>query len=141
MAYANPELLARMPEKEVKRLFGCSDSSTELELQKAIAARNFPVASRLLDNYEGDFGNLVYTILQTMIEMEKVLTSKYASSDLRDYAKVWKLEDVYHMFMNAYAELDKLRSNTSTDIRSSLIYLFGLLTFKDIPSVEVMNDC
>ena len=139
MVNASPELLAKMTEAELTRLFGCEDTSQELDIQKAIAARNFVAACNLLDKYEGNLDNLVYTILQTMIEMEKLLTSKYATSDLKEYAKAWKLEDVYHMFMHGYNELDKLRSNTSTDVKSSLIYLFGLFTFKDIPSVEVMN--
>lgn len=142
MSHADPTLLARMPEDQLARLFGCGSSSGELDIQKAVASRNFVAAAKLLDIYEGNLDSLIYTILQTMIEMEKVLTSKYANSALKDYAKYWKLEDIYHMFMNTYQELNKLRSNTSTDIKSSLIYLFGLLTFKDIPSTEVMNfDC
>lgn len=140
MSNADPTILARMSEKDLERLFGCSDISTESEFRKAIASRNFVSACKIIDNYEGSLDNVVYTVLQTMIEIEKVLTSKYASSDLRDYAKFWKLQDIYHMFMNAYGELDKLRSNTSTDVRCSLIYLFGLFTFKDIPSVEQLNE-
>lgn len=139
MIYADPTSLAKMSEVQLRNLFGCSDVSDESAIQQAIAARNFVYAVKLLDKYEGNIDNIIYTVLQTMIELEKVLTSKYSSSDLKDYAKVWKIEDVYHMFMNAYAELEKLRSNTSSDAKSSLIYLFGLLTFKDIPSVEVMN--
>lgn len=139
MNHANPETLAKMSEEQLSTLFGCSNSSSGADIQKAIASRNFVAACKLLDSYEGNLDTLVYTILQTMIELEKVLTSKYASSDLRDYAKLWKIEDVYHMFMHGYNELDKLRSNTSTDIKSSLIYLFGLFTFKDVPSLEVMN--
>lgn len=140
MSNADPEVLARMPEKELTRLFGCEDTSDEADIQIAIASRNFVSACKLLDKYEGNLDNLVYTVLQTMIEMEKCLTSQYASSNLKDYAKVWKLQDVYYMFMHAYSELDKLRSNTSTDIKSSLIYLFALFTFKDIPAQEVMEQ-
>lgn len=139
MINADPTVLAKMSEQQLARLFGCGDSSHESDIQRAIASRNFATAVKLLDSYEGNLDTLIYTVLQTMIELEKVLTSKYATSDLKDYAKYWKLEDVYHMFMNGYNELDKLRSNTSTDLKSSLIYLFGLFTFKDVPSVEVMN--
>lgn len=142
MIHADPGMLARMSDSDLARLFGCNDTSCEADIQKAIAARNFPAGCKLIDKYEGDLNNIVYTMLQTMIDMEKILTSKYSDSPLKDYSKLWKLEDVYHFFMNAYRELDKLRSNTSTDIKSSLIYLFGLLTFKDVPSVEVMeSDC
>ena len=136
---ADKQLIGSMTDKALKTLFGCSDSSEEAEIQKAVAARNFVVGMHLLDKYEGDANNLIYTILQTMIDMEKILTSKYSDHPLKDYAKAWKIQDVYNMFMNTYAELEKLRSNTSTDVRCSLVYLFGLLTFRDVPSLEVMN--
>lgn len=140
MINADPGVLAKMPEAEIIKLFGCGDTSAESDIQKAVAARNFAQAVQLLDKYEGDADSLIYTILQTMIELEKILTSKYSDSSLKDYAKLWKIQDVYYMFMNAYSELEKLRSNTSTDIKSSLIYLFGLFTFQDVPSVEVMQS-
>ena len=140
MIHADPTILAKMTELQLATLFGCGNACGESDIQKAVACRNFNLACKLLESYEGNLDNLLYTILQTMIEMEKVLTSKYANSNLKEYAKYWKLEDVYHYFMNTYAELDKLRSNTSTDIKSSLIYLFGLFTFKDVPSVEVMQS-
>lgn len=140
MTCADPAVLARMSEGQLSKLFGCNDSSTEAEIQRAIAGRNFVQAVQLLETYEGSLDNLVYTVLQTMIEMEKLLTAKYPNGDLKDYAKLWKLEDVYYMFMNGYAELEKLRSNTATNVKSSLIYLFGLFTFQNIPSVEVMQS-
>lgn len=140
MQYADPSLLASMSEGAVSRLFGCDDSSNEGDIQRAVANRNFVQAIRLLENYEGNFDNLVYTVLQTMIELEKAKTSKYPVAEWKDYTKFWKLEDIFNMFMNTYDELDKLRSNTSTDVKSSLIYLFGLFTFQDVPSVEVMNS-
>lgn len=142
MTCADPAVLARMSEGQVAKLFGCGTTSAEIDIQQAVAARNFVQAVQLVEVYDGMLDNVVYTILQTMIEMEKILTSKYSDSPLKDYAKLWKIQDVYFMFMNTYDELNKLRSNTSTDIKSTLIYLFGLMTFRDIPSVEVMHgDC
>lgn len=140
MEHADPTLLASMSEQQLFKLFGCSDPIGEDQIQKAIAGRNFQMAIKLIEGYEGSLDTLLYTILQTMIELEKILYSKYSNSDLKDFAKLWKYEDIYHMFMNTYNELDKLRSNTSTDVESSLVYLLGLMTFKDIPSVEVMNS-
>ena len=140
MSHANPSTLARMTEGALAKLFGCSDPASEKDVRKAVANRNFNSALSLLESYEGNLDNLIYVILQTMIDMEKILTSKYSDLDIKDSAKYWKIEDVYHMFMNTYEELSKLRSNTSTDIKSSLIYLFGLFTFKNIPSVEDMKS-
>ena len=140
MTNMDVNILAKMSEKQLAKLFGCEYTATEKEIQTAIACRNFNAAAKFIDSYEGSLDTVLYTILQTMIELEKVITSKYSDSPLKEYAKIWKLEDVYHMFMNTYAELNKLRSNTSTDVKCSLVYLFGLLTFKDIPSVEVMQS-
>lgn len=140
MSNADPSTLARMSEYAVAKMLGCETTCMESDIQKAVAGRNFVAASTLIENYEGDLDSLVYTILQTMIELEKILSSKYSDSPLKDFAKLWKVQDVYYMFMNTYSELTKLRSNTSTDIKSSLIYLFGLMTFRDVPSVEVMNS-
>ncbi len=136
----SPEILAKMSENKIAEMLGISQTSIESDIQKAVAARNFCSAAALLDKYEGDADGIVYTILQTMIELEKILSSKYSDSLLKEYVKFWKFQDVYNMFMNAYQALSNLRSNTSTDARSSLIYLFGLLTFKDIPSTEVMQS-
>ena len=140
MSNADPSTLARMPEYAVAKMLGCETACMESDIQKAVAGRNFAAAATLIENYEGDLDSLMYTILQTMIELEKILSSKYSDSTLKDFAKLWKVQDVYYMFMNTYNELAKLRSNTSTDIKSSLIYLFGLMTFRDIPSVEVMHS-
>lgn len=140
LIHADKQLILKMTDSQLSELFGCSDSSLESDIQIAIAARNFQVGVRLIEMYTGDLNNIVYTFLQTMIDMEKILTSKYSDSPLKDYAKAWKIQDVYHVFMNAYSQLSKLRSNTSTDVKSSLIYLFGLLTFRDVPSVEVMDE-
>lgn len=142
LSNADPSVLARMGEYAVAKLIGCGDRSLESDIQMAVANRNFNQCIQLIDKYTGDLDSLLYTILQTMIELEKILTSKYSDSPLKDSAKFWKLQDIYWMFMHTYSELDKMRSNTSTNIESSLVYLFSLFTFKDIPSVEVMsNDC
>jgi len=137
---ADPSILARMSEYQISKLVGCGDHSIESDIQKAVASRNFAQAVSLASRYEGELDTLLYTILQTMIELEKILSSKYSDSPLKDFAKLWKLEDIYWMFMNTYSELEKSRSNTSTNIESSLVYLFGLLPFQSIPSVEVMQS-
>ena len=141
LSNANRELIARMSDSSLEHLFGCTNESAESDIRLGIASRNFKYLVRTLNTYEGDKDSLYYVILQTMIDMEKILTSKYSDLDIKEYRKFWKLEDVYNMFMNTYNELANSRSSSiSTSIESSLIYLFALLTFKDIPSLEVLNS-
>ncbi len=139
MSHADPEVLARMSDLQLATLFGCHQAVAEEEFRKYIAGKNFAALIKLLDIYEGEYDSLFYVILQTMIDLEKVVSSKYSNSDLKDFAKFWTVEDIYFMFMNTYDEISKLRSNTSADAENSLIYLFGLLPFQRIPSTEVLN--
>lgn len=141
LSNADPKLLSTMKDSALEHLFGCSYQSAESDFRLGIASRNFKFLVKSLESYEGDKTQLYYTILQTMIDMEKVLTSKYPNLDIAEYKKFWKIQDVYYMFMNAFQELSNSRSsNVSVSIDSSLIYLFALLTFKDIPAPEVMNS-
>lgn len=139
MVHASPEQLAKMSESQLAFLFGCNQVVAEDEFKKYIAAKNFPALMKMLDSYEGDLDSLLYVTLQTMIDLEKIVSSKYSNSDLKDFAKLWTVQDIYYMFMNTYEKLQELRSNTSSDARSSLVYLFGLLPFQHIPSTEVLN--
>ena len=139
MSCTDVEVLARMSEKEICSFFGCHDASTEKNIQVAIAARNFPAFYSALSEYSGDLSTIYYSFLQTMIELEKIKSSKYSNSELRDYAKAWSIEDIYYMFMNVYRHLELSRSSQSTDISCSLIYLASLFTFQHVPSPEVME--
>ena len=141
LSVADVNVIAKMPDSALERLFGCSSAAIESDVRLGVASRNFKFLIKALERYEDDKESLYYTILQTMIDMEKLLTSKYLDIDIKEYKKFWKLEDVYYMFMNTYQELANSRSSqVSTDIDSSLTYLFALLTFKDIPSPEVLSD-
>ena len=79
-------------------------------------------------------------MLQTLIDLDKLLDNSRMQSDIQKYAKNWSRENIYYMFMNTYDELKKSRSGSGYDIKMSLIYLFGLLKFQPIPSPEVMNS-
>lgn len=139
MSSANLSVLNSKNEIELSTLFGCNPISNEKEFQQAIAGRNFNKLVMLVSSFDGDPDSILYTILQTMIELEKVVCAKYSNSDLKDFKKYWTVEDVYYMFMHTYSQLEARRSNTSTSAEGSLIYLFGLLTFQRIPSLKAMR--
>lgn len=139
MSALGPEALSRFSEQQLSRLFGIETRFNEQEMRIAIASRSFRKLVGMLDSYEGELSLLHYTILNTLLELEKIKSSKYSNSPLRDYAKNWKIEDIYYMFMHTYSELQKLRSGQSSNAEDSLIYLFALLPFSPIPSPEVIN--
>lgn len=134
------ESLFALSDSEITRFFGCADLSTEAEIRKGVASRNFKYLLNVVEKYPDEGDRVVYAILQTMIELDKVLDNGHINSDVKEFAKHWTREDVYYMFMNTYEELIKLRSMSSYDVNNSLVYLFGLLKFQRIPSPEVMNS-
>ena len=119
--------------------FGCSALSNEAQLRLGVASRNFAYSLSVLDSYGDDINAAFYTILSTLIDLEKIIDSTYSQSDLHKYVKVWTHADIYYMFMNTYDALKKSRSYTSHDIYDSLVYLLGLTQFSPIPSPESMN--
>ena len=140
MQYADPDALARLSEPELAALFGCNSYSDETEVKIGVGSKNFRKLLACAETYSEDLNRIIYTILQTMIEFDKIKSSKYSDSILRQFDNKWTREDVYYMFMHAFSELSKLRSLSSYRVEDSLIYLFSLITFSRIPSLEAMES-
>jgi len=138
MSMVDVERIFLLSDKQILALFGKQKSHSVDDLKIAIATKNFNYLVNYLETVD-DYDSIFYTILSTMVELEKILSnSKYVQSNLKDYAKYWFESDIYNMFMNTYEEIRKLRSY-ATDAKLSLIYLFGLMRFKHIPSLEFME--
>lgn len=120
-------------------IFGRSKTSTETQMKFGIASRNFNYLISALDNYGSEVDKLMYTLLSTLLELEKIKCSRYSDSPLREYAEFWSLADIYNMFCHTYEELRKTRSYSNADYKDHLIYLFGLLQYSSIPSLEDMK--
>lgn len=140
MTHVPVESLYALTDEQVAALFGCTDASTEAQVKRGIAYRNFDYLLNALENYDEDIDRIMYAILQTLIELDKVLHNSRTNSDLKDCAKYWTREDVYYMFVHTYQELKQSRSVSSYNMKDRLIYLFSLLRFKPIPSFEVINS-
>lgn len=138
MSSVPPDSIFCLTDLQIAQMFGKQTSGSEAALRQGVAARSFSYLVTLLDEFSGEYDSIFYTILSTMIELDKLLSNSYAESDIKDYVKRWTREDVYNMFMNTYEEIRKLRSY-ATDGYTSVIYLFGLLNFSTIPDVEAMS--
>lgn len=124
--------------QQLKVTFGKSQELDDRIIKPIIASRDFGKLTYVLNKKEGEEDSLLYTILSTMLELEKITINKYAESDLRPYLKQWKLQDIYNMFMQTYKQLSYLRS-ISPDPKNVLMYLITLMQFSEIPSIEVMS--
>ena len=140
MNYAHSEDLAAMSETRLMSLFGCDTFSDENQLKLSIGNRNFVQLIRCAEKYPEESDRVIYTILQTMIELDKIKSSKYSESILRQFSNKWTREDIYYMFMHAYSELEKLRSLSSYKVEDSIVHLFSIMTFERIPAPEVLES-
>ena len=112
-----------------------ADKKLSIKPNSIAVAFDVSKATFRLEQYS-EYDTIYYTILQTLVELEKQKVSKFVSSELGKYAKLWTLEDIYYMFDNTYKCLIRSRS-AQIDIKSDIIILLSLLSFKSIPSMEV----
>ena len=111
--------------------------ATDTAVRHSIANRNFRQVLESYKSYTGTPDMFIYTIFNVLLELEKLICNKYATSDLRDYVKKWKLPDIYNMFNQSYRMLVKLRT-ISIDVDNAVVYLASLLLYSDVPSIEEM---
>lgn len=145
-SYATPEILAKTSENDILRLIGYIHKSNDEEVMINVAARSFNNLLQIMSDQVSSstsssddiYGNIIYQICSTMIELDKLLDNSHRSSAIQNYVRNWTRSDVYYMFNHAYDGLLKIRS-VSVDPENILIYLFGLLKFQRIPSLGDMQ--
>lgn len=139
MAVVDPGKLVRHTKVELSNIFGYSNQFSDDQIKQAIAARDFNFLCKVAYACSDDPDKVLYNILYTMIELEKLVCNPRSQSDLRPYMKQWNIFDIYNMYVNTYEEIRKLRSMSSYNPQNSLVYLFGLLRYSPVPSVEDMS--
>lgn len=130
-----PDKVAELDDETIAYIFGFSRTSQSSQIRAGVASRNSSYLLSILDNYEDTYDSVLYTMLSTMLELEKLLTNNRAQSDIRQYANRWTLKDMYYYFHHVYNAIKKLRSTTS-DGYAIVIYLASLLAFREIPREE-----
>lgn len=128
-----------LTEGQIRYLFGLDTTYKDEDLMMAIANRDFNSLMYMSEHFDGDMQNIFYTILRTMIELDKCLDNKYTQSPLQKASKLWTRYDVYWMFNHTYNALKQLRSSYSADPLLYLVYLAALLRFKNIPTVQALS--
>lgn len=129
--------LSKMTDEQIADLVGYTRLSTETQIKYGLASRNIPYLMNVIDEFDGEVDSIIYTMLSTLIELEKINGRKYTDSDLKEYSKCWDLEDIYNMFMQCYTCLKTLRSASVSEPKNILYYIASLLAYRPIPGVEV----
>ena len=128
-----------LSDEEISSLFGLSAEVDSAMLQEAIADRDCARFYDLLEDYDGDPTSVVYLIMRTMVELDKVLDSRYNKSPLKAFGNKWTRDDIYNMFQQAYHILEQTRDGIYVDMKDELIWLGALVRFKSIPALGVLQ--
>lgn len=138
MSACNPAIIDDMSDEEICKLFGYVEDSGNKEMQIAIASRKFANVNKCISEYTESYDSVIYDFLSVAVELDKLFDKKRVESNLSEYANLWKRQDIYNLFMQAYNQLSLIRS-LSVEPQNCLTYLAGLLQFNNIPSVEEMD--
>lgn len=138
MSACNPAIIDDMSDEEICKLFGYAEDSGNKEMQIAIASRKFANVNKCISEYTESYDSAIYDFLSVAVELDKLFDKKRVESNLSEYANLWKRQDIYNLFMQAYNQLSLIRS-LSVEPQNCLTYLAGLLQFNNIPSVEEMD--
>lgn len=136
LQYASPQYLSKATPAAIANAFGYKVSSTEDNIKLALAARDFNCLVTLLDHYEDDLGLLLYTVMSTMLTLEKLIGTKYGDDPLRQYVSLWNVTDIYFMFNNAFLLLQQSRKY-AVNMKDQITYLFSLVRVSPVPNLEV----
>lgn len=131
--------LCKVSKDTLAKILGYEYTASDEQIRLGVAAKDFKFLMSMLDSYEGTADSILYDILATLLELEKLLSSPSSNSDLKEYAKYWTVENIYYMFENTYKELKRFRSLSYSDTFHGVVYLFGLLQFAKVPSPEAME--
>ena len=128
-----------LTEKQIISLFGLQTAYSNDEVQIAVASRNFNALVHILEHYEGDPQNILYQILRVMVELDKVQSSKFSNSTLKQYANKWQPADIYYMFNHTYEAIKSMRSGYAADVSDLIVYLGALMCFQTIPDTRLLK--
>ena len=115
-------------------LFGKESTSNDSMIKTGIASKNFKYLISVLERYNDDKDKIFYSILSTMLDLDKLKSNPYFDCEAKAYAKYWSGPDIYYMFVSTYSMLKLSRSYSSFDFDNAFIYLFSLLQFDHVPS-------
>ena len=73
-----------------------------------------------------------------MIELDKIQSTKYSKSPLKEYSKKWSPADIYYMFNHTYNAIKSLRSGYTVELPDLIIYLASLMKFQQIPDTRIL---
>lgn len=130
-------LWGNLTESDLRKVVTLPDKSTAEDIKTGVLQKNFYYLVKKYQTYTDTDDSILYAILSELLNIEKSKGTRYLSNDSPERA--WSNADICNMFMQTYKILSDLRDGLITNSRCAIVYLFGLLQYDKIPSVEMMS--
>lgn len=130
MSHLPKSELHNISKAQLQSLFGHQSIYDTQTFKLSIASRNFKLAIKEIESYDGDKSLLIYDILSTFLEIAKVLEKSYSDSFVKPYVHKWNSRTLQMMYDIAYEQLNILRNYSNYSAYDSLVYICSLLQFK-----------
>ena len=138
LSHCRDTILQSMTDAQIASLFGKERTYTDKQLKEAIASRSFRAVLSCLPSFVDKLDAVIYSFLSVAVELDKIFDNHWIESDLSKFAKKWTREDIYNLFMQAFHQLELIRS-ISANPTNCIYFLAALLHFKQIPSVKELS--
>lgn len=126
-----------MAESDLQKVVTLPDKSTTDDIKTGVLQKNFYYLVKKYQTFTDTDDAILYAILSELLTIEKSRGTRYLRNDSPE--KAWSNADICNMFMQTYKVLSDLRDGLITNSKCAIVYLFGLLQYDKIPSVEMMS--
>lgn len=120
---------------QILNIFGMSNELGVDKVKEYVINKNFVGLNSILSNTSVEYDSFIYAIMNTLLEMDKTISSRYTNSVTAKQLKYWQPSDIYYMYNNCYDTLCKIRL-TSVNQYDLLIKLITTLNFERIPLLK-----
>ena len=138
LSKVDSHLLTRYDDRDLELMFYGSTESADEHIRLGFASKDFNYMIKVIEMYPGDLDSILYTMLNTLIELDKLKVRQYTESPLKQYLNFWTKQDIYNMYMHVFDAIDQLRT-ISSDVYSHIVYLISILQYQRIPHISYMN--
>ena len=115
---------------DIQFLFKASVGHDLERFRDAIASRSYSQCMIEIENYAGELSQMFYDILNTLLEIIKVLEKPYIDSPIKKHISKWNIQSAKAMFNVTFDQLEKLRGNAKYPPEIAIMYTCSLLQFK-----------
>lgn len=120
-------------QSEFLEMFFLHSSNMQNMLRLSIIRREYSMIQAICNTIDDKY-KIFYEILNSMVELDRIIKDSKYDSPYRSYINLWSMDDIYTMYCNTYEYLKKSRQS-NVDISVLLDTLMMIIQISPIPKL------